>query len=166
MESNPYKAPEAFLEDPSLKSIYTPAGFWIRFAATIIDSLLIMMVTYPLLFLVYGFEYFDFTRTDLIAGPADLFLSWILPIFIVILFWVYKSATPGKMMLSLKIIDIKTGENPTVLQFIGRYFSYFLSMIPLGLGYIWAGFDEKKQAWHDKLAGTQVVELKQLVQRK
>jgi uncharacterized RDD family membrane protein YckC len=40
---------------------------------------------------------------------------------------------------------------------VGRYFAYFLSTIPLGLGLIWVAFDKRKQGWHDKLAGTVVI---------
>jgi len=40
---------------------------------------------------------------------------------------------------------------------IGRYFAYFISTIPLCLGFLWITFDRKKQGWHDKLAGTVVV---------
>ena len=37
---------------------------------------------------------------------------------------------------------------------VGRYFAYFVSTIPLGLGCFWVAWDERKQAWHDKLAHT------------
>jgi uncharacterized RDD family membrane protein YckC len=42
-------------------------------------------------------------------------------------------------------------------QCIGRYFAYFLSFLGLCLGFMWVGWDERKQGWHDKLAGTLVV---------
>ena len=68
-----------------------------------------------------------------------------------------KQATPGKTVIHAKIIDAKTGEKPTVKQWILRYVGYFISLIPLGLGYIWVAFDSRKQEWHDKIAGTVVV---------
>jgi uncharacterized RDD family membrane protein YckC len=82
-----------------------------------------------------------------------------LPAIAVILFWVYKSATPGKMALKLKIVDAKTGDKPSTGQLIGRYFGYYVSILPFMLGIIWVGFDGRKQGWHDKLAGTVVVKI-------
>lgn len=76
---------------------------------------------------------------------------------IILLFWVYRSATPGKMILRMKIVDAKTGGAPSKAQLIGRYFGYFLSTLPLGLGFLWIYYDKKKQGWHDKLAGTVVI---------
>lgn len=75
-------------------------------------------------------------------------------------FWMTKQATPGKIVVGVKILDAETGEAPTVIQWAIRYLGYIVSTIPLGLGLIWAGFDDRKQAWHDKLAGTVVVRSK------
>jgi uncharacterized RDD family membrane protein YckC len=131
------------------------AGFWIRLWATGIDTFLLMLIIYPLLVSVYGKDYF--TSEDLIKGPLDFLFSWVLPAVAVIIFWIYRSATPGKMAFSAQIVDARTGLKPSNGQFIGRYFAYIVSTIPLGLGFIWIAFDRKKQAWHDKLAGTVVV---------
>jgi uncharacterized RDD family membrane protein YckC len=91
------------------------------------------------------------------VGFWDFSLNYIFPAVFGITFWVYKSATPGKMATNLTIVDAKTGGKPSTRQFIGRYFGYFLSIIPLMLGIIWIGFDKRKQGWHDKLAGTVVI---------
>jgi uncharacterized RDD family membrane protein YckC len=69
----------------------------------------------------------------------------------------YRQATPGKMAIGAKIVDAKTLGKPSTGQLIGRYFAYYLSSIVLLLGFIWVGFDARKQGWHDKLAGTLVV---------
>jgi len=133
------------------------AGFWIRVVATVLDTLLIMLLTFPLLIAIYGWAYFDLEKTGFIAGPADFLLSWVAPSVAVIVFWMYKQATPGKMALSLRIVDAESGSLPSAGQCVGRYFAYFVSMIPLGLGLLWIAFDKRKQGWHDKLAGTVVV---------
>jgi len=133
------------------------AGFWIRVGAAIIDTLLLLMITFPLLVAIYGWDYFDAEVTGFIAGPADVLISWVLPAIAVILFWVYRQATPGKMVLSLRIQDAHTGGGLSWGQSVGRYLGYFLSTLPLGLGLIWVAFDKKKQGWHDKLAHTVVV---------
>ena len=89
--------------------------------------------------------YFDTETTSFIAGPEDFLISWVFPAIAIIVFWIYKSATPGKMAISAKIVDAKTGENASTAQLIGRYFGYFFSMIPLGIGIIWVAFDKRKQ---------------------
>ena len=61
------------------------------------------------------------------------------------------------------INDAATGEKPTMKQWILRYIGYFVSIVPLGLGYVWVAFDKRKQGWHDKLAGTVVVPRTELV---
>jgi uncharacterized RDD family membrane protein YckC len=112
---------------------------------------------FPILILAYGWEYFDVEATGLLAGPLDFLMSWVLPSVAVITFWILKLATPGKMAIGARIVDARTGARPSNAQFIGRYFGYFVSTIPLGLGLIWVGIDSRKQSWHDKLAGTVVV---------
>lgn len=132
-------------------------GFWARVLATLIDSVLIMAITLPPLLAIYGLAYLE--NDEAISGLADILISNILPMILVILFWTKKQATPGKMAVSARIVDAETGKAPSVKQCIGRYFAYILSAIPLGLGFLWVAFDPKKQAWHDKLAGTVVVKV-------
>lgn len=131
------------------------AGFWIRVAASLIDTVLLMIVIAPFLTMIYGADYW---RAEAItSGFWDILFNYIFPAAAVILFWIYKSATPGKMALKLTIVDAKTGEKPSKGQLIGRYLGYYVSAIPLLLGLIWVGIDKRKQGWHDKMAGTVVV---------
>ena len=133
------------------------AGFWVRTGATIIDTILIMLITFPLLVSIYGWAHFDTNKTGLFAGPADFLISFVLPTIAVIIFWLQKQGTPGKLALGVTVVDAMTGKTLSVGQSIGRYFAYFVSLIPLGLGIFWVALDKKKQGWHDKLAGTVVV---------
>ncbi|MDH5518273.1 MAG: RDD family protein [Gammaproteobacteria bacterium] len=134
------------------------AGFWIRTFAAIIDSVLILLILVPALTAIYGSGYW--VGESFVEGAWDFILNYLLPAIAVIGFWVYKSATPGKMLLKLSIVDAQTGEKPSARQFVGRYLGYYLSMLPLFLGIIWIGFDKRKQGWHDKLAGTVVIKQK------
>ena len=131
------------------------AGFWIRTAAAIIDSILVLLIIAPILTAIYGMNYW--LGENFINGAWDVLLNYILPMIAVTVFWVYKSATPGKMATHLTIVDSRTGGKPSTGQFIGRYFAYYLSALPLFLGIIWVGIDKRKQGWHDKLAGTVVI---------
>ncbi len=139
------------------KATQTYAGFWIRFWASVIDSILVSIIVTPLLLAVFGWDYFTSLRSTP-YGPLDFTLSWGLPTVAIILFWVYKSASPGKMLFSVRIVDAKTGGEPSAKQCVVRYLGYFISAVPLGLGFLWIGFDQRKQGWHDKLAGTVVVQ--------
>lgn len=133
------------------------AGFWLRVVAALIDTVLLIALTFPLLLYFYGWAYFDVQQTGFIAGTADLLISWVMPAVVVILFWRYKQATPGKMALSLRIADAATGSPPSTGQCIGRYLGYIVATLPLFLGLLWVAFDRRKQGWHDKIAGTVVV---------
>lgn len=130
-------------------------GFWIRLAASLIDTILLAAIILPILLAVYGKEYFS--SDDFIQGPIDFLLTWVLPIAAIITFWLAQSATPGKMLFTLKIVDAETFQKPTTLRFIIRYLGYYLAALPFFLGFFWIAFDKRKQGWHDKLAGTVVI---------
>jgi len=139
----------------NLGDVLKYTGFWPRVGASLIDTIILSVITFPILIWIYGPEYFD--MDGLIVGFADFILSWVFPLLAVIAFWVYRQATPGKMAISAKIVDVKTGNKPTLQQYIVRYIGYFLATIPLGIGIFWIAWDPKKQGWHDKLAGTVVI---------
>ena len=133
------------------------AGFWVRVGASLIDTILLALVTTPLLVAIYGWAGLDYGYAVCSTGFVDILVTWILPVVAVIWFWVKKQATPGKLLLSLRVVDAKTGRSLTVGQSVARYLGYIVSTIPFGLGLLWVGFDSKKQGWHDKIAGTVVV---------
>ena len=137
------------------------AGFWIRTGAALIDSILLLIILVPVLTAIHGTDYWlDQSLDQGIGGMQDMWgilFNYVLPAIAIIAFWMSKSATPGKMVLKLSIIDAESGGKPSNGQFIGRYLGYYVSMIPLFMGIIWVGLDKRKQGWHDKLAGTVVV---------
>ena len=136
-------------------------GFWPRVGAAIIDSIITVIITAPMLISIYGAGFYTNPDSPLIAGPADFLIQWAFPAVAVILFWLHKRATPGKMAIAAQVVDARTGKKLTVGQAIGRYLGYFLAILPLFLGIIWVVFDPRKQGWHDKLAGTVVIRPKQ-----
>jgi len=158
MTQNQYAPPKAHVEDltPSAEKVKY-VGFWLRTAASILDTILVVVCTFPLLIAIYGFAYFDQSNGGAIRGPAEVLISWIAPAVAVIAFWVLKQATPGKMVVGARVVDAKTGLSLSTGRAVGRYLAYFVSMLPLGLGLLWVAFDARKQGWHDKIAGTVVV---------
>ncbi|WP_228730306.1 RDD family protein [Shewanella yunxiaonensis] len=134
---------------------YQYVGFGERFAATMIDVLLLLIITLPLSIWIYGDKLVS--DTSLIHGPADIIINYLVPPLLVLLFWRYRSATPGKMLIKATIVDAESLKKPSMRQWIIRYLGYIPAMLPLCLGLAWVAFDPRKQGWHDKLAGTVVI---------
>lgn len=133
-------------------------GFWSRMLASLVDTVLLMLVITPIMLSIYGSAYWADER--IFKGYSGVLFEWILPIIAVLIFWQVKQSTPGKMLIGAKIVDAKTGENPQTGQLIVRYIGYYVSLLGLCLGFIWIAFDKRKQGWHDKMAGTVVVRRK------
>lgn len=148
--ASPYAAPdaplvrggemiEAGMPLPAGEAIH--AGFWRRFAAYTIDSLILMIpgillnlipLLGILLFYVGRWLYFALME----SGPNQ--------------------ATLGKQAMGLKVTD-DYGQPITFARATGRFFGGAVSNIILGIGYMMAGFTERKQALHDLMANTCVV---------
>lgn len=79
-------------------------------------------------------------------------------VFYHILMWTAFSATPGKMMLKLQIVD-RNGWRIGIVQAIGRLMGYGLSTLVVGLGFVWIFVSRFGRGWHDHIAGTYVVYL-------
>jgi uncharacterized RDD family membrane protein YckC len=134
------------------------AGFWVRVGAALIDTVLVCLIIWPILTAVYGTAYWS--GETLVRGPLDFLVSWVLPAVAVVIFWVARQATPGKMAIGAQIVDARTGGKPTTAQLVIRYLGYYVAMLPLFIGILWVAFDPRKQGWHDKMAGTVVVRRK------
>lgn len=155
MSDDPIRAPAAGETAIARAPVYV--GFWRRVGATLIDTLAVLAVILPVLIAVYGTNYFSMAQGGL-AGPVDFLMQVVFPAVAVILFWKFRGATPGKMLISARVVDATTLGPLSNGQAIGRYFAYFVSILPLMLGFIWVAFDKRKQGFHDKLAGTLVIE--------
>jgi len=155
---NIYETPESNLIDKNAEGEAVYGGFWVRALASVVDSIWVLILTFTLGWFVYGAVYLE--STDFILGKADFIISYVLPFLITIIFWIYKAATPGKMLLGLKIVDENTLEPVKKGRLVLRYFAYYVSLIPIGLGFFWVIWDKKKQGWHDKISKTLVVKQK------
>ena len=60
-------------------------------------------------------------------------------------------------LVSATIVDIRTGDKPRLWQFVVRFFGVVLSLLAMGLGLFWAGWNRRKRGWQDYLAKTAVV---------
>ncbi len=149
------------------------AGFWLRFVAALIDGLFIFIVILGAVTVVkfvlgvpvgpgagrYGVKAFRG------AHAIILFIFILVP-------WLYwalmesspQQATLGKMALGLKVTDLR-GEPISFGKATGRYFGKFVSELILYVGFMMAGWTEKKQALHDIMAGTLVVRKQSLPEK-
>ncbi len=76
-----------------------------------------------------------------------------------IYFFTKYSASPGKMLFNLKVVDDKTGRNITKKQAFLRAIGYLIGGFALYIGIIWILIDKKGQGWHDKIASTRMIDL-------
>ncbi|UCB43633.1 MAG: RDD family protein [Dehalococcoidales bacterium] len=133
------------------------AGFWIRFAASIIDSIIVEAVYFLFAFLLYRA-----VIADLYSPFISVFwfpIPWLLPWLYYWLFIGLKGQTLGKMAVGIKVINIQ-GEKPGLgLAALREIVGKLVSSIVFCLGYLWIAFDEQKQGWHDKIASTYVVKV-------
>lgn len=137
------------------------AGFWRRLVAFILDSFLFSAIVAPLLLIVYGRDYFYWSseQTGIFAiyGTVDFLLTTLLPIVLIIGFWIKLGATPGKILLDCKVVDAKTLQSLSWKKALLRCLAYFVSALPIYLGFVWIAFDKRKQGLHDKIASTLVL---------
>jgi uncharacterized RDD family membrane protein YckC len=130
------------------------ATFWQRALALLVDWLIVVVIAMPIIVVAFGAEYFSL---DPVRRSGDLVIA-LLAGGLVVGFWRYCGATPGKLAVGIKIVDASTGGAPSTGRLVIRLLCYLLSAAPLYLGFLWAVIDRRKQAWHDKIAGTVVIQ--------
>lgn len=137
------------------------AGFWRRSGALAVDSILFALLSAFSLYALYGPDYYLWAKenTELFAfyGWEELLVDNVLPPIITVFLWVKLLGTPGKLLLGCQVVDQSTFQPLSVKQAIIRYLSYFVSLLPLGLGFFWVAWDKRKQGFHDKIAKTVVI---------
>jgi uncharacterized RDD family membrane protein YckC len=118
------------------------AGFWQRFAAIIIDAVVVSLAASILAAGTAGFGSF-----------ALIFLTWL---YEALMISSEKQATVGKMILGIIVTD-SDGLRFSFVRATARHFAKYLSGLLLGIGFLMAAFTQKKQALHDMLVDTLVV---------
>ncbi len=157
--------------DQMVQPVVTYAGFWKRFVAYIIDDLVLSAAGVFVVLIVggvFGLGILSSLGEESEAGVALIAAaaSAILMIVVGIMVggWLYyalmessqNQGTLGKMALGIKVTDLD-GNRISFGKATGRYFGKIVSGMILYIGFIMAGFTEKKQALHDIMAGCLVV---------
>jgi len=148
LESAIGTARERWLESLPVEKRY--AGFWRRFVAYLLDGIILNIISWILGFILSFLPYWlggvigiVFAISSIVYFPG---------------FWVWQGATPGKMMMGVKIV--KTDGSPIGIgRAILRYVGYIVSAIIIFIGFFMIAWDSKKQGLHDKIAGTCVVKV-------
>lgn len=151
-------------------SHYAYAGFWERFAALLVDFLIIVVawfvVLIPLNIAIGVGQLILWPMSSFVVGmDPDLIL--LCDLKMQILTWLYFAfmessslqATLGKKFMGLKVMT-EDGKRVSFWRATGRYFGKIVSAAIWMLGFIMAAFTAKKQALHDLMAGTVVMKKK------
>lgn len=173
---SPYAAPQAPVYDasrefdPTTAGEVVYAGFWRRWAALAIDLTLVSLAYYIVLiaaifvFGIGGAMQSTDSATDLTGGALVGLLGAVYLVYPLIsgLYYVgmessASQATLGKMATGIKVTD-RDGRRLSRTHALGRWCSHLLCYITLYIGYIMAGFTERKRGLHDMAAGTLVVD--------
>jgi len=136
-------------EDTTVKREPRYVGFWKRLAASIVDIIILLAIIAPIEIAIFGRAYPALAMEGKTLA-VDIWVQLILPLAAAILLWRYRSATPGLMLMSAKIVDAATLAPASLGRLAAR-------AVILLVGVLWIAFDKRKQGWHDKLAGTVVV---------
>jgi uncharacterized RDD family membrane protein YckC len=152
-------------------ALLPPAGFASRLVAFVLDVIIVTVSSVILgLLITLVLNFFGLGAEQLKAGSSSQILQLVrtltvalsalgvllfVPLYF-IAFWTLAGATPGKRLLGLRIVH---DGQPKIAwpRALWRFIGYFLSALPLFLGYLWVFRDKQRQAWHDKLADTHVV---------
>ena len=150
------------------------AGFWIRFLAFLVDSVIINTVMWVMIFPLLGAIGMSFQSLEELDNLDHVEFDAIWPVVIsvipaittvnLLITWMYyallqsgpRQATVGKMAIGVIVIDVNGGRLSFARASL-RYFSKIISSAIMMIGYIMAGFTPKKQALHDIIANTYVV---------
>lgn len=95
---------------------------------------------------------------QLIALTNSFVLEYMVMKIIYQTFFVYQyGATLGKLALKIKVIEIRTLQNPGLASALNRAIFRIISEMLFYLGFLWGMMDPARQTWHDKTAKTLVV---------
>jgi len=141
------------------------AGLFARLIAFIIDGFALSILSSIISFIIIVIADIDISLSNAHLSFVSNTASGILAITIAVLeflyfgfFWSIYGKTIGMSLFNIKVVR-NDGSYPGFLRAgLRGTFGYWISGLILGIGYIWAAFDRDRQAWHDKIFDTFVVE--------
>lgn len=139
------------------RGLHGYGGFWIRFAAVLIDGLILAVISmfYTPFITLAGFDTHDPSRFFIKFGIL-LSIQFLIRMAYETSFIGRFAATPGKMVCHLKVVR-PDGRPLTYLRSWCRFLAKEVNGFTLLIGYIIAAFDDEKRALHDRICDTRVV---------
>lgn len=134
------------------------AGFWVRFVAVLIDSLLVSVVQGVCGFFL-GLIGGEMANEELLLVGVSFMFGSVVSIAYYVFFTGYCGQTPGKMALRIKVIRTDGSDLSYGRAFLREAVGKFISALILFIGYLMAAFDAQKQGLHDRMADTYVIKL-------
>jgi uncharacterized RDD family membrane protein YckC len=119
------------------------AGFWIRVGASLLDVIMVAVL--------FGMLNGVFSWFFHVSGSFPFWFA----VYNVSM-WAAKGTTIGGIICGLKVVRLDDRPIDWGVAIV-RGLAAFLSLVVAGLGFIWVAFDDDKQSWHDKIAGTTIV---------
>lgn len=147
-----------FVAMASLVDGHQYAGFWIRFVAVVIDSLLVTVVQAVCGFFL-GLVGGSMANEDMLLVSVSFMFGSVISIAYYVFFTGYCGQTPGKMALRIKVIRTDGSDISYGRAFLREAVGKFISALILFIGYLMAAFDSQKQGLHDRMADTYVIKL-------
>ncbi len=150
-------------------------GFWRRLYAFAIDKFILGIIGMILFFVGTTALGLGISPYDMAADPDALMelggkvflLYQAVTLLLDMAYFTYfhgtTGQTPGKRIMGLRVVQ-ETGEPIGLGTGFLRWVGYIVSALPMLMGFLWAGADRRKQGWHDKIAGTVVINLYQVVE--
>jgi uncharacterized RDD family membrane protein YckC len=84
------------------------------------------------------------------------FITFLFIVLYYAILWTFAGQTIGKAVMGIKVVPLKGGRMSFTRSLL-RYIGYFISALPIGLGFFWILIDDRRMGWHDRLAGTCVI---------
>ncbi len=152
----------AVMPEPGARDSHVYAGFWLRALAALVDDVIVMATS-------LGLTFFGLYVVYLVLKPAGTFgesftggfiqtvnlmgMAFVSLPYYIGFHWRF-GWTPGKRIFRIRVIRERDDGPLTLGRSAGRYFAQFFSALPFGAGYLMAVFSSKRQALHDRIAGT------------
>ena len=136
-------------------------GFGWRLLAQLIDGLLITFFTFGVVVAIFFLALFlsMFNPYDPVTFNGLIIISaLIISLVYYVGSWSKSGQTVGKSMLGMRVVSTD-GSGISVGKAVLRYVGYIISGLVFSLGFLWINFTDKRQGWHDKLAGTYVIDI-------
>lgn len=148
-------------EYKELPETLTYSGFWRRTTASLLDCAILIALSKILFFSISKINIYTLLAYKGMIEETRYYVFYVVVSSIVsLLYYTLQQASTHQATIGMRVMGIKiynaSLERPTLPLLIGRYFSAYLSALPLFIGLLMIVWTRRNQALHDKIARTVV----------